>query len=146
MGMYTKVNLCLPIKKDVDDNTKNILYGIFQGNEIKELAEKGIKIPNHIFFQDCSRVWFPNSGGSYSFTGTCNSAIKYDNLEQYAMVLYIDTDFKNYAEEIENFLDWICPYLDFNRTSFLGYSLYEEYVNPTMYWWKNNEILKITNY
>ena len=145
MGMYTKVNLCLPIKKDTNNNILQVLDGMFQGDEIADLKEKGLTIPDHIFFKTCSRVWFPNSVGSYYFTGTSNSNIKYDTLRNYAMVLHIDSDSKIIYEDIDNFLEWICPYLDFSSTGFLGYSLYEEDLDPILYWWENNSIVKFKN-
>ena len=147
MGMYTKVNLILPIKKDIDENTKNIIYDIFKGYGINDLKKEGIQIPEHPFFKPETRIWFPNSGGSYYFTATSNSAIKYDALGEYSMVLHIDTDFKNYDYEIGKFLNWIKPYLAINCQTFLGYSLYEEYLNPTLYYYKDGEIVSyVTNY
>ena len=43
--------------------------------------------------------------------------------------LSIRCDLKNYENEIETFLDWICPYLD---DEFLGYMRYEEDDDPTL--------------
>lgn len=147
MGMYTKVSLVLPIKRDIDENTKNIIYGIFKGYGINDLKEEGIQIPEHPFFKPGTRIWFPISVGSYYFTGTSNSAIKYDTIGTHSMVLHIDSDSKADYIDIENFLDWICPYIDFDYTSFIGYSLYEEYLNPTLYYYKDGEIVSyVTDY
>lgn len=147
MGDYTKANLILPIKKDADRNTIGIISSLFCGDELSDLEEKNLIIPEHPFFEKGNRIWFPNSGGSYYFTGTVNSRIRYDDLGTYAMVLHIDTDFKNYGDEIDRFLDWVKPYLDIKGTAFLGYSQYEYSLNPTLYYYDNGDILSIkTNY
>lgn len=142
MGMYTKINLVLPIKKDTDSNTLNILHHIFEGYGLEDLKQANITIPEHPFFKENSSIWFPISYGSYYFTGTYNSCIQHDDLGEYAMVLHIDTDFKNYANEIDNFLDWIKSYLDVDEDgTFLGYSRYEEDLDPVLYYYKEGKIL-----
>lgn len=141
MGMYTKVNLILPIKKETNKNILNIIIALFEGDGLYDLIAKNLNIPEHEFFKENNKIWFPDSGGSYSFTGTVNSRIRYDNLNEYAMVLHIDTDFKNYNNEINKFLDWIEPYIDLSDDTFLGYSLYEEFTNPTLYFYKDNKII-----
>ena len=90
------------------------------------------------------RVWFPNSCGSYYFTGTANSNIQYRNIDK-EIVLHIDTDFKNYGDEIEYFLDWIAPYIDAYDNEFLGYSRCEETNNPTLYFFKDKKIVSFVN-
>ena len=143
MGMFTKINIILKIKNDAPLNVKTILMNMFDGADLTELEEL-IDLPDHDFFKVGSRVWFPNSGGSYYFTGTANSAIKFRSVDN-QMVLHIDTDFKNYADEIKHFLDWIAPYVDADENEFLGYSRYEEDYNPTLYFFKNKEIVSFMN-
>ena len=49
--------------------------------------------------------------------------------------LVVRSDFKNYGGEVEKFFDWIRQYLqqDYYKT-FIGYSLYEEAIEPTLYY------------
>ena len=64
----------------------------------------------------------------------CRNCIHFNDLEHRCclndgsvdnqMVLHIDTDFKNYADENE----------------FLGYSRYEEDYNPTLYFFKTKKL------
>lgn len=143
MGMFTKINIILKIKNDAPLNIKTILTHMFEGADLTELEEL-IDLPDHDFFKEGSRVWFPKSGGSYYFTGTANSAIKFRIVDN-QMVLHIDTDFKNYDDEIKHFLDWIAPYVDADEDEFLGYSRYEEDYNPTLYFFKNEEIVSFVN-
>lgn len=47
----------------------------------------------------------------------------------------IHSSFKNYGNEIDLFLDWIRPYIDARYgPEFIGYSLYEEDVEPKLYY------------
>lgn len=49
--------------------------------------------------------------------------------------LLIHSSLKNYGNEIELFLDWIRPYIDARYgPEFIGYSLYEEDVEPKLYY------------
>lgn len=146
MGMYTKINIILSIKNDTPKQIKEILESMFQGDSVEDMREKFLEIPEHKFFEDNRRVWFPASGGSYYFTGTVNSEIKYTSVAgDNQMVLHIDTDFKNYGDEIEYFLDWIAPYIDASQDEFLGYSRYEETKNPTLYFFKDKKIISFVN-
>ena len=147
MGMYTKVNLIIPIKNETEKNVKDILIAMFDGLDVEEMEAKQLEIPKHKLFEDGRRVWFPASGGSYYFTGTVNSKIKYtSDVGENQMVLHIDTDFKNYNDEIKLFLDWICPYIDEEHLyRFLGYYQYEEDTNPTLCFYGKDKILQFTN-
>lgn len=146
MGMYTKINIILPIKNDTSNDIKEILQSMFEGDDIEDMKRKQLKLPSHKFFEGNRRIWFPASGGSYYFTGTVNSNIKYtSDAGDNQMVLHIDTDFKNYDDEIELFLDWIQPYVDAGQNEFLGYSRYEETFNPTLYFFKDKKIVSFVN-
>lgn len=146
MGMYTKVNLIIPIKNETEKSVKDILIAMFDGLDVEEMEAKQLEIPKHKFFEDGRRVWFPSSGGSYYFTGTVNSKIKYtSDAGGNQMVLHIDTDFKNYDNEIKLFLDWIYPHIDGETHQFLGYSQYEEDENPTLHFYGKDKIVSFTN-
>ena len=103
MGMYTKINVILKIKQNTPEEIKNILIDIFDGCSVIELRGKTSPrlLEHHKFFDDGSRIWFPASEGSYYFTGTSNSCIKYADVTK-QMVLHIDSDFKDYNNEIDN--------------------------------------------
>lgn len=144
MGMYTKINIILSIKNDTPKQIKEILESMFQGDSVEDMREKFLEMPEHKFFESGMRVWFPASGGSFYFTGTVNSKIVYEDIGN-KMVLHIDTDFKNYGDEIEHFLDWIAPYIEAGQNEFLGYSRYEETNNPTLYFFKDKKIISFVN-
>lgn len=150
MGMYTKFNVILPIKNDTPKNIKEILIDIVDngGNKIEKIIEDGIltndfELPKHDLFKNSNRL-FCAKCSSYYFTGTSNSAIKYNDLIgdsiHNRMVLHIDCDFKNYENEIDLFLDFVAPYIDEKYRILLGYSICEDTDEPTLYFINNGKI------
>ena len=111
MGMYTELTLNFSLKKELPTN---VLYAL----EVMT-----------------SNNW------DYNF----NLLPKHDlfKTERFQMVLSADsfndsrieshTKFKNYDSEIELFIDWIRPFVDQDKGSLIGFSLYEEDYEPTEY-------------
>lgn len=94
MGMYTKFNVILPIAQDTPKDILERIKNIMNGDDAE------------FDFVLCD---------SFYFTGTNNSAIKYpfDWRDDYeTIVLHIDCDSKDYDDEQQKFLKWICPYID----------------------------------
>lgn len=58
--------------------------------------------------------------------------------------IYLNVGFniKNYNNEIETFLEWVCPYIIYD--GFLGYMRYEENENPTLIYKEDGEIKYVT--
>jgi hypothetical protein len=50
--------------------------------------------------------------------------------------LSVMSNFKNYDDEIQEFLHWIHPYLDKDDGDFLGYFRYEECESPTFVFYR----------
>lgn len=126
MGMYTKFNVILPIAQDTPKDILERIKKIMNGDDAE-----------FDFVLCCSHY----------FTGTNNTAIKYpfDWRDDYeSIVLHIDCDSKDYHDEQQKFLEWICPYIDRNA-SFLGYQIYEETKNPTLFFYKDGKILNFYN-
>jgi hypothetical protein len=98
-------------------------------------------LPKHELFREGSRWNYMLCCSSYYFTGTNNTNL-IDN--RHNKVLHIDTDFKNYGDEIDLFLDWITLYIDCDEKEFLGYSRYEEYIIPDFYFYENKKIVRKT--
>jgi hypothetical protein len=141
MGMYTKFNVILPIKRNTPTIIKEIIIDIIDNGEEKINCGE-LKKPNHKFFNS---DYFAPHNNSFYFTGTSNTKIKYCSVinKNNEFVLHIDCDFKNYDDNINNFLDFIAPYVKSNyEPRFLGYSLYEECINPILYYLTpNNKII-----
>lgn len=146
MGMYTKFSVVIPIKRETPKEIQEVLVDLVENAGYK-LDSGELQKPNHKFFES---DYFSAQCDSYYFTGTHNSAVKYSHEfeEVHRLVLHIDCDFKNYEDNINLFLDFVAPYIDIEdmwQPTFLGYSLYEEDLNPTLYYVNDkHEILKFT--
>jgi len=118
MGMYTELVLKCSIKKDCPEQVKAILNSLFNGVEYNK------ELPNHPLFS-CDR-WH-HIGSSHSFYHVPWHDSKYE--KDY---IFSRCDFKNYAHEIENFLDWINPHIDAQPGTCIGWKWYEEDDAPTL--------------
>ena len=141
MGMYTKLNLNIPIKKDISVSNQLLIENLIDGNYNNSYYATCNDYPDHPFFNKDNRKSGMFKSSSYYFTGTNNSEIKYDDLREHSMVVHIDCDFKNYSNEIEDFLDWIKQYIDYDEFTFLGYSRYEEDEYPKLYYYNEGKII-----
>lgn len=147
MGMYTELNICLDLNKDVPSNVVHILNYMMDGtnclcdSDDKEYindveSQLGISEMHHPLF-DTERWEYMLYSGSYYFDGFTHSEMKYDNIGK-NYKLNIRCNLKDYGDEIYEFLDWLCPYV--HTTGFLGYTRYEEYVAPTLIYKFDNMI------
>ena len=128
--MYTEIYVKAVLKEDVDDNVINILkYMLGMDNiELEDLT-----LPSHSLFETNNWHYMLRSGSSYHVPYTVKLFEYNDISENYYLV--VRSDFKNCQGEIEKFFDWIKQYLeqDYYKT-FMGYSLYEEEYEPTLYY------------
>ena len=126
MGMYTEFFFRAELKLDRATD-----------QAVELLRNSGMVQPTlqaeHPFFH-CSRwTMLLNGGSAYHPTRGFHLpfAPKGDSPK-----LFIHSSFKNYEEEIEKFMDWIDPMVDEPAGTFLGYSLYEQDEQPTLYYKK----------
>src|SRR3990167_5216447 len=128
MGMYTELVVAFELKNDTPLEVISTLeFMVAKGAK----GEKSIplSLPAHPFFKTDRWDWMLNSG-SYYFIFTPHSTIRYDNISKSYFVT-IRCNLKNYTDEIEQFLDWINPYID-ESEHFIGYKWYEENEEPTL--------------
>lgn len=131
MGMYTELDL----KIAIEDNPIVV-------NILKDMATDGsLSIKgrlDHPFFKTdrCDAVGW---GGSYYFDGQPHIQFRYDKI---AKCWFLTTCFnlKNYDQEIEKFLDWLCPYI--LTEGYIGTYWYEEAPEP-MNIYKVDEKIKV---
>ena len=130
MGMYTEIYVKAVLKGDVDDNVVNIIkYMLGMDNiELEDLT-----LPYHRLFAT-SRWHYMLQSSSYYHIPYTVKLFEYDEIsENYYLV--VRSDFKNYQGEIGKFFDWIAPYIEkCGDKTFIGYSLYEEYDEPKLYY------------
>lgn len=126
MGMYTELNIGVALKSDT---SKKII------NAIKYLLNETDEEPqiNNKFF-DCPRCRMVLTCDSHYFDGITDSKLVYDDTER-KYHLNVRSNLKNYDSEIENFLEFISPYIE--TYGFIGYMRYEECDEPTLIYIKN---------
>ena len=74
---------------------------------------------------------------SYYFDGGWSANLVKDTITT-SWELNVRSDFKNYDNEIEHFLDWLAPHI--YTDGFLGYYRYEEEDMPTLIFMSNGVI------
>ena len=129
MGTFTELNFNSVLKKDTPIDVINTLRVM-----VDELAKKEnpTPLPDHELFKDEESRWnIMLLCDSYYFDAETHSTLNYDDLIG-SHVLCIQTNFKNYDNEVALFLDWINPYLDKVKGEMLGYYRYEEDRKPTI--------------
>lgn len=116
MGMYTQLLLDVRLKKDTPKEVIKILTEMVSKDDVCEFWEGRLN-------------WCFNSS-SYYFNNYNHSEIGFDEIMS-AYKLFVYCDFKNYGEEIEKFLAWLKPYIEYTE-DMLGYVRYEEDEIPTI--------------
>lgn len=126
MGDYTELVLGVELKRSTPDYVINILKQM--------LSTEGRVIdydmlPDHTFFQVSNRWQYMLLTGSYYFDGQPHSELRYDD-GYGSYYLTIRCNFKNYRNELDLFLDWICRYIE--SEGFIGYERFEYAADPTL--------------
>lgn len=135
MGMYTEFHFNSEMKKDLPQDVVDILKymtGIIE--------EQPTELPDHPLFKT-DRWDYMLRTGSYYFDADPIVSLRWDEISN-AYYLCSRSDFKNYFDEIEKFIDWITPYLNKYEGDFLGFSRYEEYEEPCLIFYKQDSIKK----
>ena len=137
MGMYTEIVANFALKENVPSEVITILQYLVGDQE-----NRPTKLPDHDFFK-CNRWAATLMMSSYYFMPISNSILHHDEPNS-TWYLSSRSDLKNYDGEIEKFFDWIDPYVDALNGEFLGYSRYEESLEPILFLTKKslNEPLK----
>lgn len=124
MGMYTELHFNAELIRKTPQQVLDVL-GYMTG--AFELAPA--TLPDHALFSSerwkgmllCSSYYFPLSVAS---------SIDWDDIAK-SHYLRVRCNLKNYGSEIENFLDWVMPYVHAGDEC-LGYYRYEEDPHPTL--------------
>ena len=118
MGMYTEIVVGVSLKRDAPKSVIERCKSLVNGEE------------------------YLLRGGSYYFPITHGHAeMRFDDIKK-EWELQARSNIKNYGSEIEDFFEWIAPYVD--DDSFMGYSMYEEADSPTL-WFSKGGVAKAVN-
>lgn len=130
MGMYTEFFYRAELIKQTPDDVKRIVKAMIDGTTQEDLA--GIAIPDHPLFKGDRWHYMCNSASAYfplpteskyhvgGYVGNGN--------DEFA----IHANLKNYGSEIENFCEWIDPWVSAYKDDFVGFRMYEEAEEPTL--------------
>ena len=137
MGMYTEFVFGGALHDDVPENVLNILRYLVEPIESVRADHlfRKLEIPDHPFFQTERWQGIAVTSSCYFGYNRPHSALVYDEINRH-WVVAIRSSIKNYSHEIEKFVDWIRPYIrkGSGEQNFIGYSLYEADVAPTLYY------------
>lgn len=139
MGMYTELDLKVAIKDD--PIVVNILLDLSDKDKFVSIKNR----IDHPFFR-ADRCDLIGRGGSYYFDGQPYIQFRYDEIAK-CWFLTTCSNLKNYNQEIEKFLDWLCPYI--LTEGYIGTYWYEEQEEPINIYKKDEKIRigeKILNY
>lgn len=136
MGMYTELNIGVRIYP-IPTVVQKLNYMLGEDTEDVHIE--------HPLFTDQTRWKYMLLSDSYYFDGKSDSKLFIDNLypDEPMYFLNVRCNLKNYKEEIEKFMDWLCPYIE--TEGFLGYKRYEEDDDPTLIYKENGEIIYKSN-
>lgn len=127
MGMYTELILKCDLKDDIPEKSLRIIQNLFNPEGTCIDAECIEDLPNHPFFK-CTR--WSHIGNSSSYY---HHPKAFSHLEKgLGFYLFTRSDLKNYDNEIENFLDWISPFIRESEDKCVGWKWYEEDDVPTL--------------
>jgi hypothetical protein len=125
MGMYTELHFNSELKKETPKEViETLKYMVGEAENSPDL------LPEHDLFKT-GRWDYMLQCDSYYFNADTHSTLRFDDISD-SYYLCIRTNLKNYGNEIEEFIDWIRPYLAKSEGEFLGFSRYEETEQPTL--------------
>jgi len=120
MGMYTELNYNTELKQSTPTDVIVLLeYMVGERDNFIGL------LPDNPLFEDTGRWPFMLRCDSYYFDADTHSTLRFDEISM-SYYLCIQTNLKNYSAEIENFIDWIAPYIEQHDGAYLGFYRYEE--------------------
>lgn len=119
MSMYTEIYVNVDFAENVSQDIISTIEAMCNGDSASEYLKDKPKRWSYLF-----------NNGSYYTPYTSCANLTYDTVSrQYSLIG--KGDIKNYNNEIEEFFEYIKPYVD-NSTEFMGYYRYEETKEPTL--------------
>lgn len=136
MGMYTELVLGITIKQDIPPTALIILRSMLAGEgQVDPLNP-------HPLFKTERWQWMLRAGGSYVFPSRCECTLS--ELDTIGEVYYLNIriNLKNYAGELQEFCDWLAPWVETCKHA--GYIRYEEDDLPTLIYFRKGKPQYIT--
>lgn len=122
MGMYTELFISTMVRDD--PKAASVL------KHMLEAPGEPPELPDHPLFK-CDRWDFMLRCNSYYFVPRSVHVFEFDEISK-GWVFISRSDFKNYSQEIEKFIDWLRPHLACGADEMIGYYRYEQSREPTI--------------
>ena len=127
MGMYTEIFVKVSLKENCPKEVIELLQYMMGDSE-----EQPSELPQHKFFTT-NRWNFMLRCSSYYHQPKRTGEMFWDEIGNQWYICN-RSDFKDYGNESELFFDWIKPYVESYGKKLIGYTLYEEDVEPVLYY------------
>lgn len=139
MGMYTELDIAVTFPKDVPEDVITVLREMVNPDFDSDGFDIPDSIKSHPLFR--TKCWsFMLRGDNPIFDGFSNSKIYWDFIIK-VWQMGVRCSFTNNDNEIEQFLDFIAPYI--STCGFMGYIKYDADEMPTLIF-RNHRTGKIT--
>lgn len=124
MGDYTELHYNVEMVRDVPTQATDLLrYMVGKLDDEPALADHPLfSAKRWRYMLRCDSYYFPMSTSSTCF---------YDDIAN-QWFLSVRSNFKNYDDEINLFIDWIDPYVNAYPGEFLGFHRFEQDDDPTL--------------
>lgn len=133
MGMYTA--LSLGVELDIPQNGQVAELLRYMTGDLDELPKLALvdhdeANQSHPFFS-CSRWNFMMRCDSYYFDWDTRFTLRWDPIANNYFLCGV-SNLKNYGDEINQFLDWLRPFIHRSVAGYIGWTMYEEDEFPTI--------------
>src|SRR3990167_6474879 len=130
MGMYTELIFGARLKETTPNEVIETLK--YMGGDLETKPEK-------LAFETSTGRNVLRGGSFYFGVHSAVSKLFYDDIAN-AWALSSRANIKNYEDEIEQFLEWIKPYIDSGsgEREMYAIKIYEEQAEPTIYYLHEN--------
>lgn len=122
--MYTEIKFNAELKKETPGFVIELLKYM-----VGETEDVPSDLPKHELFKT-DRWAIMLRCDSFMFPGKTHSIVFYNAIAN-AYFINVQSNFKNYGNEIEKFCDWINEYVLADDGEYLGHKFYEESEQPT---------------
>ena len=119
MGMYTEIYVNVDLVKTCPDHAVNVLKAMCGEGDKSDLD--GTPVMWAYLFND---------GSYYTPNTQCKSLTWDENDGRYSLLG--KGDIKNYGGEIEQFFEWLRPFVEGEEGDFIGYMRYDDDREPTL--------------
>ena len=130
MGMYTEFLLKCNLKKNLPEDVVAVIKYLFAKGEMPEV------LPDHRFFKYDN--WYAVGRGTSRHTPV--RCLEYTYRKQITGI-FSRSEIKDYYSQIQEFLDWLSPYMNHTEGECIGWTWYCECNSPKLIHYKDSNLV-----